>query len=308
LLIAGGDDSANFAQEVVDQRRIWRAAGFADDEIVCYWAAPTKKALAADRAQYEALAEEMRACHSAEPALLRRHLETIARRHRTHAPLPFIYLYVTSHGTRSVLADARESARLEAREAARRATPCERRLVDRPAMVLAGSRPGSLHLPSILSALRAGAELDDLMLTPTGLRDALAELPPELPKIVVLQGCYTGNFIGSGGRPSQLDGLAALPRLRLITAARHDRASFGCQPGTDRTEFGGAYNDVLATTRNLEHPPRVRWRRVYRRTRALIEDREAEVRRLPSQPRFFRSPERRRPSAPPRSPARCPRC
>jgi hypothetical protein len=297
FLVAGGHDSANFAQEIVDQRRIWRAAGFAEDEIACYWAKPTAKAFIADRAQYESLTDELRSCHRADPRVLRRHIEAVARRRGTADQVPFVYLYITSHGSRSVLADARASKQRRNRELAAGTTPCERRLLDRPAIVLAGSRPGALHVPSIVEAMRNGAEPDDLFLTPHSLRTAMATLGPDVPKIVVLQGCYTGGFIGAGGNPRSLDGLATLANLTLITAARHDRTSFGCQPGVDRTEFGRAYNQVLAATSRLEDPPRVWWRSVYNETRSRVERREGRRYAGRSYPRFFRS-KRRVPPAP----------
>lgn len=290
FLVAGGHDAANFAQEVVDQHRIWRAAGFAEDEIVCYWAKPTRRAFAADTAQYRSLAEKLRTCHRASPQLLRRHLETVARRHAVMKNIPFVYLYITSHGSRSVLADAEDSPRARVREAAASASPCERELLDTPAMVLGSDRAGGLHVPSILAALRAGAEPNDVLLTPASLQATLAGVGSEVPKIVVLQGCYSGGFIGTDGDPRNLDGLATLPSLTLLTAARHDRASFGCQTGTDRTEFGGAYNRVLARTAGLREPPLVDWHSVYTRTRARVERRERKtLDRARSHPRFFRS-------------------
>ena len=288
FLVAGGYDSANFAQEIVDQRRLWRASGFADDEIACYWAPPSRRAFAADADQYRALADELRRCHLASPVVLRRHLATVAQRQAAAGDLPFVYLYVSSHGSRSVLEEARSSKRAKVRNAAASVTPCERALLDRHAMVLAGDRAGALHLPSILTALRSGAPTDDVVLTPHSLKHALAPLA-DVPKIVVLQGCFTGGFIGSRGDPRSGDGLATLPDLTLITAARHDRPSFGCQPGTDRTEFGRAYNQVLSATPHMADPRRIPWRRVYVRTRAQVEERETQLERGRSEPRFFRS-------------------
>ena len=44
MLVAGGNDIANFAAEVVEQRALWKKAGVADDAIACYYAKPTAKA------------------------------------------------------------------------------------------------------------------------------------------------------------------------------------------------------------------------------------------------------------------------
>lgn len=301
FLVAGGSDAANFAQEVVDQRRIWREAGFEEDEIVCYWAKPTRRAFSADGPQYLALADELRGCYAARPELLRRHLETVARRRPpTDAPgsgtateqIPFVYLYVTSHGTQSILGDAEDTDRPQVRQAAASASRCEQELLDRHAMVLAADPAGALHLPSVLEALRAGADPDDLILTPASLRASLAHLPPDMPKLVVLQGCYSGGFIDEDGDPGTVDGLSDLPNLTLLTAARYDRSSFGCQTGADRTEFGRAYHRVLERTTGLSDPPRVRWKTVFRQTRILVEGREKEIYESRSHPGFFRSERR----------------
>lgn len=50
-------------------------------------------------------------------------------------------------------------------------------------------------------------------------------------RLVILQACYSGQFIPS----------LASDRTVVITAAAHDRASFGCTPGNDWTFFGHAF-------------------------------------------------------------------
>jgi hypothetical protein len=50
-------------------------------------------------------------------------------------------------------------------------------------------------------------------------------------KVVVISACYSGGFL----QPLKDDGTL------VITAARHDRASFGCADENDFTYFGRAY-------------------------------------------------------------------
>lgn len=50
-------------------------------------------------------------------------------------------------------------------------------------------------------------------------------------RVIVISACYSGSFI---------DALAG-PRTLVITAARHDRPSFGCANGRDWTYFGEAF-------------------------------------------------------------------
>jgi hypothetical protein len=93
FLVAGGDDVGNFAAEVVEQRALWKQAGLQDDEIACYFAKPTRKALVQDGEQLAELAPALRGCYSADPATLHAHLRQAAR-----AAPPFLYLFVSSHG------------------------------------------------------------------------------------------------------------------------------------------------------------------------------------------------------------------
>lgn len=67
-------------------------------------------------------------------------------------------------------------------------------------------------------------------ITPTDLAEALREAEIGT-RIVLISACYSGGF---------LDALAD-PRALVITAARHDRPSFGCGVDSDITYFGHAY-------------------------------------------------------------------
>lgn len=64
--------------------------------------------------------------------------------------------------------------------------------------------------------------------------ERLAEIMGQLPvkwKVIVVSACYSGGFI----EPLQD------PYTLIITAARHDRQSFGCTDEADMTYFGRAY-------------------------------------------------------------------
>jgi hypothetical protein len=62
-------------------------------------------------------------------------------------------------------------------------------------------------------------------------------------KVVVVSACYAGGFIG----PLKDDGTL------VITAARHDRSSFGCADENDFTYFGRAYfKEALPKSRSFQ--------------------------------------------------------
>lgn len=267
FLIAGGVDVANFAAEVVAQRALWRERGYADDEIACYWAAPSRAGFRGDRAQFRRLAGELRGCYPASAALVREHLTRAAG-----GSPPFLYVYVTSHGLTSLLPGHVPKDILPAAEGA---------LLDQPTVQL-GAGPGAgVEAEPLILALRAGAAADDLVFAPEGLRRALAAAPAGAPKLVVLQACHAGSFA---------EALAQVPGAVGLMAARRDRTSFGCDPGREMTMFGAVYLRALAGRLGAERPPRVDWEALFREVEGAIAAAEREQATTPSLPVFVRGP------------------
>ena len=233
FLVAGGADVANFAAEVVVQRRFWRARGYASDEVACYWAHPAGAAFRDDRSQYRELAAELRACYPASPALLREHLLQTSRR----AP-PFVYLYVSSHGRETLLppGSMANSGML----------PHEVALLDQSVIQLGSGVGRGSMFGALLVAMRRGADPDTLVLSPRILRDLLLAFPAATRKFVVLQACHSGGFLADARPARQADTLATVPALTAIASARFDRTSFGCDSGAEMTYFGAAYQRLLA--------------------------------------------------------------
>jgi len=284
FLVAGGDDVGNFAAEVVEQRALWKQAGLRDDEIACYFAKPSRRALRDDAEQLAALAPELRGCYAAEPATLHAHLRRAAR-----AAPPFLYLFVSGHGLPPMLrwkADVDDVALLPARLDLHRG---EVGRFDRHAIGLeAGDGPALGEVEAILRAHRAGTPVDALVLTPDTLAAALTELPASTHAILVLQACFAGGFIG---RPDD-DGpspLTRLPRVTMLAATSPARPSFGCSAGTARTYWGGAFNRVLAAllAEQPRLPPALPWAEIHARVRFVVETMEVIDGERPSNPTFF---------------------
>lgn len=286
FLVAGGDDVGNFAAEVVEQRMLWKRAGLRDEEIACYYAKPSSSALAQDAKQLAQLAPALHGCYSADPATLHAHLRQAAR-----AAPPFLYLFVSSHGLPPLLRwkagvdDANELPKhLELRRG-------EVGRFDRHVIALqGGDGPGPTEVEAILAEHRKGAPVESLVFTPDTLADALAELPKTSEAIVVLQACFAGGFIG---RPDD-DGpspLTKLPRVTMLAATSAERSSFGCDAGSTRTYWGGAFNRVLAEA--LEQrpgaPPTLPWAEIHARVRFVVETMEIIEGEEPSMPSFFTS-------------------
>lgn len=257
FLVAGGDDIANFAAEVVDQRAQWQRAGFSPNQIECYYAKPSAQAWSEDRPQYTALAPALSSCHRADPARLREDLRAVAA-----TDPDFIYLYVTAHGVATQLpADAR----------VRGLSASERAFFEQPALGLdAGPAPRLGRRRGQLRALRRGDDPLDILATPAWLVDALSSFDRRVAKFVVLQACYSGSFIGHhvGDAPGQETTLQAIPNTVAMTATAAERPSFGCGPGRARTYFGSAFLASLrvALGETEASPSALDWAALFERT------------------------------------------
>jgi len=258
FLVAGGVEVANFAEEVVAQRKLWLARGFEPDEIACYWSHPRRADLRGDLKQYRDLADDLRRCYPAATALLRRHLQQQAAQ-----DLPFLYIYVTSHGNADILPVDVPLEQL---------SPAERDLFDQYVVQL-GAGIGRGVSPSALAReLRGGADPRDLAFSPAVLRELLQALPPTTPKFVVLQACHSGGFLVP-------DAIAGVSHLTAIAAARHDRTSFGCDAGAEFTYFGAVYLRRLLDMPGP--PPALDWPALFALIRADVDllERKVDVRR-----------------------------
>jgi hypothetical protein len=276
FLVAGGDDVANFAAEVLEQRQLWLRAGLSHDEIACYYAKPTAQAWADDLEQYRSIASLLRACHRAEPGRLRRDLLAVAERDPD-----WVYLYVTGHGLESQVDGLAYAPSRRLRRLALDMRDDERAWLDAPAIGLeAGPAPGLGEVSALVRELRRGADPADLVFTPMTLADTLQAFGDATIKIVVLQACFSGGFIDHhvpGSKPTgTAPGLTTVSNLVALTASAAERPSFGCGSGSHRTYFGGALNRAL--DRELqpgERPPDLDWEAIHERAAFAVEAMEA---------------------------------
>ena len=268
MLVAGGDDVANFAAEVDRQKHSWRRAGVAAADIACYWAKPTSKALRDDRRQYAALASSMSDCAQATAARVLDDIERVAE----SAP-PYFYLYITAHGVPTL--GAQKHAWLLA--------PDERAFLSQPALALDADR--SVRVGDTAALLTAWREhtypRDRIILTPRTLAAALAKFPDATHKIIVLQGCFSGGFLAGD------DTLVSVPNTTVLTAAAANRPSFGCGAGTRETFWGGALGRELDDrVRRGTGPDEVPWHAVHEAVSKRVRKLERALGQRPSKPQF----------------------
>jgi hypothetical protein len=107
-------------------------------------------------------------------------------------------------------------------------------------------------------------------LTPAALAQALSAGCGTAPTVVIVSSCYSGSFaVGPMLAPNRI----------ILTAARADRPSFGCQADRTYTVFDECLLAAL--------PRSLRWQGVFETSLACVRQREREMGVLPSEPRHF---------------------
>jgi hypothetical protein len=105
-------------------------------------------------------------------------------------------------------------------------------------------------------------------LEPAALARALSAGCRNAPTVVVVSACYSGAFTAMRA-----------PNRIIMTAARPDRPSFGCQADRTYTVFDECLLAAL--------PQAATWRGVYNGTLGCVRQRESELGVSPSQPQGF---------------------
>jgi hypothetical protein len=327
FLVAGARDIANFAQEVVNQKQLWLARGYAPNQIECFFSAPPPEQRD-DGAQFLALEQPLRECHLAAPADVLNALAQVA----AHYTDDHFYLYISSHGSRPtgelpelyVKRIDPESAWLPQAMADAR--------TDRNSSAHAWLSPFHIAMEGVRfdaqrwgwashfarlrqSRLDPGMPIREHLFTPKLLATALQAFPPGVRKVVVIQACYSGGFLlppDQATAPEET--LVNVKEITVLTAARADRTSFGCDKTGETTYYGGSLQKVLDANAGLT-VPQLDWRQVHAQVNSEVENLERQTginERTRSLPQFYTNdsiagepgaaePERRRPRGGPRS-------
>jgi hypothetical protein len=132
-------------------------------------------------------------------------------------------------------------------------------------------RPGERCLVFITSHGKRGEGVwlaaDGEFLRPDALARALSIGCGRAPTVVIVSSCYSGAFAAGPMRA---------PNRIILTAARGDRPSFGCQADRTYTVFDECLLGTLVRAST--------WRAVYRTNSACVRQREKWLGVLPSQP------------------------
>jgi hypothetical protein len=107
-------------------------------------------------------------------------------------------------------------------------------------------------------------------LQPADLARALSVGCSTAPTVVIVSSCYSGAFVGSAMRA---------PNRIILSAARADRPSFGCQADRTYTVFDEC---LLAALKRA-----ATWRAIQGASRGCVQAREKRLGVLPSQPQAW---------------------
>ena len=133
-------------------------------------------------------------------------------------------------------------------------------------------RPGEGCLVFITSHGQRGAGIwlaySSEFLRPASLARALSAGCRAAPTVAILSSCYSGSFTDMRA-----------PNRIIVTAARSDRPSFGCQANRTFTVFDECLLTALPQART--------WRAVYDSSRGCVRRRERALGVLPSRPQAF---------------------
>ncbi len=136
------------------------------------------------------------------------------------------------------------------------------------------ARPGAGCLVFITSHGQRGEGIwladSEEFLPPASLAQALSTGCPAVPTVVILSACYSGAFtVGAMQAPNRI----------ILSAARADRPSFGCQADRTYTVFDECLLAAL--------PRAPTWRAVYAASLGCVRARERQLQVLPSQPQAW---------------------
>lgn len=301
FLVAGARDNANFAQEIVDQKKYWLSKGHAPSHIECFYAVPPA-AQRADSEQFLDLAQDLQDCHLASPQVLFGAIQKIARNYRHES----FYLYVSSHGTGPLLDLETPEQELRSQGAAWLAAARDEARADASSAAFEWLSPYRIEMEGagnprdwgvagftdryLYLRPASGLATRELIFTPRYLAQVLREFPDSVRKYVVLQACHSGGFVlPQNEAPAPDETLVAVRNITVLTAARADRTSFGCGTADRTTYYGGAFQQVLSDL-GAKSVSALDWRVLHEKVAGRVEDLET-LQEIPGEerslPQFF---------------------
>lgn len=267
FLVAGTQWFSDHAKEIVEQKKFWLQNGYTEEQISCYYFPPTPE----DKETYKefsSLHDELRSCYLADPNILLNHIREVAASNPES-----VYIYISSTGRKPM---QQSSFKYK--------TSADKTKMEQILALKKWSEPyylemvgffnnntywsySGVHKAIVFGPTKPEAA-DQYILTPRGLKAALATLPASTKKTVVLQGCYTEGFILPAKKVGAENTLAGLANISVITSSDADTNNLKCLDGYPTENFGESY--AMALKKYSEMLPRrqdalssMNWKKVY---------------------------------------------
>ncbi len=274
FLVAGSLDSANFAQEVIDQIKFWTEQGYSREEIACYYIPPMGEE-SKDVEQFSALFSELRDCYFADPRAIFENIRSVAKSNPNE-----VYVYVSSHGSKPLAEktfkykDAKVQSRVEEiQKLPTWGTPYTLEVEGHKESDMQFWAYSNLDKAYVFASTYKDSG-ETLMFTPAGLRGALGALPELTKKYIVLQGCFTGGFVLPEKTVGVGKTLVGLKNIKALTASQHNKTSYGCDEGSHTTYFGEAYMNSLRKHAVGKKLNEINWDQIYKSTLTEVKEKE----------------------------------
>lgn len=286
FLVAGARDGAAFAQDIIEQKRLWEKSGVSPEDIHCYYAKPPEGVLKRDEASYRDIAQELSNCFPANSGLVQKHLMESSRSPSVNS----LYFYVSSQGGQPpslILEHARLLPQRPALEKLIREIPEMDQFLIRLDAFADGSTPSFMQFIRALYTNRSqGAQL---LFSPRYLASALSVFSAAVTKVVVINGSYSGGFIHASDQRFDKDSLKNVPGVTVLTSANWDEANPSLASSDRQTLFGRGFNRILSEELAKRIP--LYWRALASEVRVEYEDAQrARKQKHPAELQFYTSP------------------
>lgn len=288
FIIAASGSNANFAQEVIEQKKLWIYSGIPASEIACYYVYPTQEVFDDDYEQYQKLSVDLKECYPAHMGTIYQHLKSKLTQKKVKKQ-GRLYFYITSHGSSPVshmLAKINQDDRYRDYKKYYEDLQKYKNYEQYSIEVDANATGEDTTTSGKIYQFEQGVLFDDLYLTPKGLKGFLLKYYPTDKKVLILQACHSGGFIeDKNDKVQDQYTLRSLKNIVLLAASRSDKSSFGCNTASKVTFFGAGINlGLLKLVKKMGWS----WKNLFDAASDYVYSKEIEYSlRVKSEPQYF---------------------
>lgn len=324
FLVGGGYPNATFAREVANQKEYWLSQGYSKEQIACYYVPPPTDLIdekgevlkdtqqAEVLKQFEHLKHSVEDCFMASTKSLIRHIESLQKENPSS-----IYIYITGHGLPPLkhlsyvsisskksdkesdvndwIKDMNDRIKVEKFKRKWKKILSLEQWANTYSLQMAAVRKKAFDTYYFMDPSAMAYEfaednpnaVNDYLLTPGGLSNALNKLPHSTKKYLVLMGCYSGGFILPPQQAPQGHTLQNVQNISVLTASSSIKVSF-INPNDLKTFYGESYFKNLKNLNKNKTFDSIDWKELLKETKESVLQKEKS---LKIDPKFFSDPQ-----------------